>query len=217
MPDKTCILLIDDHALFRGAVARMLSAQPDFEISGEASTVDEGLEIIEAKHVDLVLLDINLGFQQGGAFIEPARNLGYQGKILIVTAGVSRIEAARLRQKGCTDILAKHEPPQLLIERIRHIMRGESLNGAEIATPIAGQAYKADQDAKRPLTPRELQVLRGVFSGWSNKQIAGELGISVSLAKAFVQQLFRKTQVSSRAQLVRVAIERYWQELEDIP
>jgi two-component system nitrate/nitrite response regulator NarL len=215
MPDKTQILLIDDHALFREAIARMLSAQPDFEVAGEAATIDEGLEIVKIKPVDLVLLDINLGLQQGGAFLNLAPPAGFEGKVLVVTAGVSKVEAARLRQKGCAGIFLKHERPQILIENIRQIMQGEEASDREMTTAVAEQMRVIDQESRRPLTARERQVLRGVFSGLSNKEIATELGISVSLVKAFVQQLFRKAQVRSRAQLVRAAIERYWSEVED--
>ena len=73
----------------------------------------------------------------------------------------------------------------------------------------------ARPEGPRPFTPRERQVLCGVFSGRTNKEIAHKLGVSESLVKAFVQQLFRKAGVRSRAQLVRAAVERYWKELED--
>jgi len=119
------ILLIDDHALFREAIARVLANQPDFQIAGECATVEEGLEVVKKVPVDVVLLDINLGSQQGGAFPNLARAEGYQGNILVVTAGVSRFEAARLMQRGCCGIFLKHERPQLLIESIRGIAKGE--------------------------------------------------------------------------------------------
>ena len=119
MPDPTRILLIDDHALFREAIARLLAAQTDIEVIGEGATVGEGLEIVKTRPVDIVLLDINLGFEQGGAFLNLARAEGFSGKVLVVTAGVSKIEAGRLLQRGCAGIFLKHERPQLLIEKIR--------------------------------------------------------------------------------------------------
>src|SRR5579864_3390219 len=108
MPEATRILLIDDHALFREAIARVLAGQPDLEVVGEGATVSEGLEIVKTKAVDIVLLDINLGFEQGGAFPKLARAGGFSGKILVVTAGVSKLEAARLMQRGCAGVFLKH-------------------------------------------------------------------------------------------------------------
>ena len=214
MLEATRILLIDDHALFREAIARLLSAQSDLEVIGEGATVGEGLEIVKSRAVDIVLLDINLGFEQGGAFLNLARAQGFSGKVLVVTAGVSKLEASRLLQRGCAGIFLKHERPQLLIEKIRGIMQGTDQLESE-TTDAVSREINGDRDGQRPLTPRERQVLCGVFSGRTNKEIAHKLGVSESLVKAFVQQLFLKTGVRSRAQLVRAAVERYWKELEE--
>lgn len=215
MPDATRILLIDDHALFREAIARLLAAQSDLEVIGEGATVGEGLEIIKTTPVDIVLLDINLGFEQGGAFLNLAKAEGFSGKVLVVTAGVSKLEAGRLLQRGCAGIFLKHERPQLLIEKIRDIMTGADAPQREVANSVLTALENGDREAQRPLTPRERQVLCGVFNGRTNKEIAHKLGVSESLVKAFVQQLFVKAGVRSRAQLVRAAVERYWKELEE--
>ena len=215
MPDATRILLIDDHALFREAIARVLAGQPDLEVVGQAATVEEGLAIVHVNPVDIVLLDINLGFQQGGAFLTEARAGGFRGMVLVVTAGVSKFEAARLLQRGCAGIFLKHERPQLLIEKIRHLVDGTDIIVQQPAGRVLETLKIADQEVRRPLTPRERGVLQGVFRGQSNKEIAYELDVSESLVKALVQQLFQKTGVRSRAQLVRVAVERYWEQLEE--
>jgi DNA-binding NarL/FixJ family response regulator len=213
VPERTRILIIDDHSLFREAIARLLGGEPDFELTGECSTVDEGLALVAKTPVDIVLLDINLGLQQGGAFPVLARSAGYQGKILVVTAGVSKVEARRLLDRGCSGIVLKQERPQLLIERIRQAISPEGIPPDE-SHRENGVEEAADHAAPR-FTPRERQVMRGVFSGQSNKEIAFHNGVSEPLVKAVIQQLFDKTGVRTRAQLVRVAIEKYWPELED--
>jgi two-component system nitrate/nitrite response regulator NarL len=210
MPDQTQILLVDDHALFREAIAGMLSAQSDFAVAGEAASIEEGLEVINVRPVDLVLLDIDLGAENGQAFLRRARSAGFEGKILVVTAGVNKIEATRLLESGCVGILLKHERPKLLIERIREVVRGSF--GAQ---PESIEIKDISPKPRRPLTPRERQVLRGVFEGRSNKEIASDLGVSESMVKALLQQLFRKTEVRSRGQLVRAAMERYWNEIDE--
>jgi len=214
MPPSTRILLIDDHSLFREAIARLLGAEPDFEVVGECSTVEEALNRLRAENADVVLLDINLGLQQGGAFLNLAWEQGFQGKVLVVTAGVSKIEAERLMERGCSGIILKHERPQLLVERIREVM-------VESAEPSRSQPLDFTQfdpfgeADPQPFTPRERQILRGVFSGKSNKEIAHDMNISEPLVKAVLQQLFAKTGVRSRSQLVRKAIERHWKALEE--
>jgi DNA-binding NarL/FixJ family response regulator len=214
VPDKTRILMIDDHSLFREAVARLLGGQPDFEIAGECATVDEGIEVLKEKPVDVVLLDINLGLQQGGAFLTLAREEGFDGKILVVTAGVSKFEAARLLQRGCSGIILKQERPELLIESIRGLAHGTNEGEPAATQDILKHLESAGQRVPPPLTRRERQVLRGVFGGQTNKEIAFGLGVSEPLVKAVLQQLFTKTGVRTRSQLVRMAVERYWKELE---
>ncbi|HEV2201713.1 MAG TPA: response regulator transcription factor [Bryobacteraceae bacterium] len=213
MPAPTRILLIDDHSLFREAVARLLGGEPEFEVVGQCATVEEGLGVLRSSPADIVLLDINLGSQQGGAFVPQARAVGYSGKILVVTAGVSRVEAERLMRRGCAGIVLKQERPELLIERIRAVMSG-AVSPANQSAVLEDLDVPGREPAVR-FTPRERQIMRGVFAGQTNKEIAGDLGISEPLVKAVMQQLFEKTGVRTRAQLVRTAIERYWKELEE--
>jgi len=216
VPDPIHILLIDDHALVREGIARLLAAQPDFHVAGDVATVDEGLAIVKSAPVDVVLLDINLGTHQGGGFLDLARSTGFQGKVLVVTAGVSRIEAERLLRKGYSGIFLKHERPPELIERIRAVVAGDT--GSVLQPPASAAQILQDNNAELPhFTARELQVLRGVFAGLTNKEIASELEISEPLVKAFIQQLFRKAGVHSRTQLVRIAMEKYWNYLDAEP
>lgn len=213
MPAPTRILLIDDHSLFREAVARLLGGEPEFEVVGQCATVEEGLGVLRSNPADIVLLDINLGSQQGGAFVPQARALGYSGKILVVTAGVSKVEAERLMRRGCAGIVLKQERPELLIERIRAVMSG-AIAAPDPTAALEDMDVPGSESAVH-FTPRERQIMRGVFAGQTNKEIAGDLGISEPLVKAVMQQLFEKTGVRTRAQLVRTAIEKYWKELEE--
>ena len=213
MNKTTRILLIDDHLLFREAIASMLAGQPDFEIAGDCASVEEGVQILKEQQVDIVLLDINLGEEQGGAFLSLARAQGFTGKVLAVTAGVSKFEAKRLMQRGCSAIILKQEHPRMLIEKIRAVADGTFQPDPAALHAALEQAETAGR-TQTPLTRRERQVLRLVFGGKTNGEIAFELGVSEPLVKAVMQQLFTKTGVRTRSQLVRTAIERYWNELE---
>ena len=214
MPAITRILIIDDHSLFREAIARLLGGEPDFQVVGECATVEEGIRLLQDANADVVLLDINLGLQQGGAFLNLAWAQGFLGKVLVVTAGVSKVEAARLIERGCSGIILKHERPQLLVERIRALMKEPAVRPGTQPSDF-GQFDPSGEASARPFTPRERQILRAVFSGKTNKEIAHSLQVSEPLVKAVLQQLFAKTGVRTRSQLVRTAIERHWKELED--
>lgn len=205
------ILLIDDHPLFREAIARLLAGEPDFRIVGECSDLESGIEILRSRPIDVVLLDIDLGQQNGGDFLKLARGHGYTGKILAVTAGVHKLQLNRLIAGGCARVILKNERPEQLIGAIREVIQSNDER--------AGEPERTPQVVATllptPLTTRERQVLRGIFAGLGNKQIALDLGISEALVKSVIQQLFSKAQVRTRSQLVQIAIEKYWKELED--
>jgi two-component system, NarL family, nitrate/nitrite response regulator NarL len=211
---RTRIIIIDDHALFREVLAKALSMQPDFEVAGEFASSDEAVERIKKEPVDLVLLDINLGIEQGNSFVVRAQAAGYTGKVLVVTAGVSDREAAWLLHRGCSGIFLKNDPPDVLFERIREVMSGSSKMDPISLRAVLSQAEGRDLGLRKHLTQRECEVLRLVCEGLANKEIAQRLAVTENTVKGILQQLFAKAEVRSRAQLVRVAIERYWDQVE---
>ncbi len=215
MPEPTPapirIVIVEDHALLRGALAKTLSAEPDFTIVGECATVDQALSLVAANAVDVVLLDINLGTEQGGSFVSRAKTAGYRGKTLVVTAGVSDREAAWLLNRGCSGIFLKSEPLPSLVDRVRVVVTDDSK--PDLAS-IRATLQQGGQGIRRALTARESRVLRRVCEGLSNKEIADHMAVSEHSVKSFVQQLFAKTGARSRAQLVAIAIEQYWDQLE---
>jgi two-component system, NarL family, nitrate/nitrite response regulator NarL len=214
MPDpRATILLVDDHALFRDSVARFLDDDPDFKIVGGCASVQEAKEFLLANPVDLVLLDFDLGARDGIDFMNVAAGIGYEGKVLLVTAGVDEINAASLLQRGIAGVFLKHNPPAMLIEAIREVLAGNVYFKQNFLQRIVSRAAEraAGNEAPhtRKLTEREQQVLIGVLEGLANKQIADRLQVSESSVKATLQQLFQKTGVRNRSQLVRIALEQY--------
>jgi DNA-binding NarL/FixJ family response regulator len=203
------ILVVDDHVLVREAIARLLAREPECAQVAQASTVAEAIDILKQRPVDLVLLDIDLGAERGGAFVLQARSLGYHGKILVLTAGIPEREAGELLKLGVHGIFLKSRPPALLAESIRRVLAGELWLDEHIQASSAAGRKSAPPEARTPLTQRERDVLRGVFEGLANKEIAARLNISESSVKMALQQLFDKTGVRTRAQLTRVALERY--------
>jgi two-component system nitrate/nitrite response regulator NarL len=208
------IVLVEDHTLLREALARTLAADPGFSIVGEFAGVDGAIEAVTRNQVDIVLLDINLGSEQGGSFLNRARTVGYSGKVLVVTAGISEREAAWLLNRGCSGICLKTEPLSQVAQRIRDIVAGTGKMDRESVKAVLGQVDGAEQNLLRPLTPREREVLRGVCEGLANKEIGVRLNVSENTVKSFVQQLFEKTGVRTRAGLVAAAIEQYWDQID---
>jgi two-component system nitrate/nitrite response regulator NarL len=203
------ILLVDDHALFRESVARFLDSESGFRVAGGCATIEEAGEFLQANAVDLVLLDFDLGQRDGVDFMRVAERIGYQGRVLLVTAGVDESSAAHLLKRGIAGIFLKHDPPAVLVEAIREALAGKVWFEQNYLQKIVGRAAEAELPHTRKVTERERQVLAGVFEGLANKQIGERLQVSESSVKATLQQLFQKTGVRTRSQLVRIAIEQY--------
>ena len=209
------LLLIDDHALFRESVARLLQSEPGFEVVAHCGSGTEALQILKSsREIDIVLLDLDLGGESGAGFLVRLRNIHFDGKVLLVTAGVNNREIPGLIRRGIAGVFMKHGSPALLIQGIREAMVGKALFAQDMLRKAFEdvQAGRADQRHSN-LTERERQVLSFVFEGLSNKQIADRLQISETAVKASLQQLFAKTGVRTRSQLVRVALEQYRDQL----
>jgi DNA-binding NarL/FixJ family response regulator len=201
------LLLLDDHVLFREGLRRLLISEPDFETVAECGTLSEGLAVLLRSAIDIVLLDFDLEEETGARFISAAAAQGYSGKILMVTAGMSPLDIAVARKLGISGIFLKHSSPATLLQAIRAVAEGLEWMDPKLTPPGADAANPRVPAEKEPLTSREQQVLRSVFEGLTNKEIAHRIGSSQSSVKATLQNLFEKTGVRTRGQLVRIAIE----------
>ena len=204
------ILVVDDHGLFRESLSRLLDARPNLSVAGSASTLTEAIDAIRHEPIDIVLLDYDLGQENGLAFLERSKREGFTGRTLMVTAGMTDADALAAIEGGAAGIFLKHSPPSQLIEAIDQLSKGELwLDSRAMRSVVGGVHGKTDERrTAAPLTPRERGVLEGVFAGLSNKEIALQLAISESSVKAALQQLFDKTGVRTRSQLVRIALEK---------
>jgi two-component system, NarL family, nitrate/nitrite response regulator NarL len=209
------VLLIDDHALFRESVARLLQSEPGFEVIAHCGSGTEALQIMESsKEIDIVLLDLDLGQERGADFLDRLRDSRFNGKVLLVTADLNDAEVLSLIRKGISGVFMKHGSPALLIQGIRETMEGKALFGQDLLRRALESTEAPGANQRRSkLTERERLVLLSVFEGLANKQIADRLEVSETAVKASLQQLFAKTGVRTRSQLVRVALEQYRDQL----
>ena len=206
--ERIRLLLVDDHILFRDGLSRLLALEPDLEVVGGCGTVAEALDIVGRNPVDIVLLDYDLGEDHGSHFISSARRAGYTGKVLMVTAGMTAKESSTALRLGASGIFLKHNSPGTLAKAVRLIMGGEIWVDPKVIQLMADRVDQREEERVSPLlTEREQQVLRGIFEGLSNKEIGAQLGVTDGAVKATLQQLFQKTGVRTRSQLVRIALE----------
>jgi two-component system nitrate/nitrite response regulator NarL len=204
-------LLVDDHALFRESVARVLNEEPDLHVE-HCESIRAAIALLPGNKFDLVLLDHDLGSERASQFLPAARQAGYEGKVLIVTAWVSEMEARRLIRQGVSGIFLKQGPLSDLSQGIRAVMSGGTWMDASFTEVNAADRDQASAPAP-VFNERQRKVMRFVLEGLSNKEIAWRLQISESYVKAILQSLFQKTGVRTRGQLVRVAVEQYENQL----
>ena len=208
------IVLIDDHALFREGVARLLESEPDFEVVACCESVDKALPILRERQSDIVLLDFDLGQGDGSKFMRLAKEQGFEGKVLVVTAGVEKRDAAELIRSGVCGIFMKHNSPASLVQGIRDVMAGKVYFDQKYFQAVLLENAKPLQKSQSErFTQRERLILSHVFEGLANKEIAARLDISESAVKTTLQQLFSKTGVRTRSQLVRIVLEQYKNQL----
>ena len=204
------ILLLDDHALFRESVSRLLSIEAGFDVVSDCGTIAEALQVMRRKPIDLVLLDFDLGERDGREFLRLAREQGFKGKVLLVTAGIDADAASQLIRSGISGVFRKHDSAALLAQGIRDVMAGKVwLDQDQLQTALRAESTPPQGGETRRFTEREQQVLSFVFEGLANKEIAARIGVSEGSVKSTLQQLFSKTGVRTRSQLVRIVLEQY--------
>jgi two-component system, NarL family, nitrate/nitrite response regulator NarL len=208
---KIHLLLLDGSTLSRVMLSRFLDEDPSFQVSAECSSIPAALKALARKRIDLVLFDRELeNGAKGLEFIRQARHEGYAGRIFIMTAGMTATECVSALAEAVCGIFFKHNSPQLLVEAIHKVMAGQTWIDQSCIQLLSHAVAKEGREARQvSLTDREVQVLKGVLGGLRNRQIGVELRISEASVKSALQQLFVKTGVRTRTQLVRIALQEY--------
>ena len=212
MPDRIRVFVVDDHALFREGLLRLLDADKTVEVVGSADSAASALEQLKQIETDVLILDYDLGADTALSVARGLRERNFQGRSLVVTAGLPDRDALELIRLGVCGIFHKKHSPEDLHRSIHEVAGGKILIDQRYFQNLIGAATIL-RDAPVSLTDRDRRVLRLLLEGNSNKEIASNLNLSESAAKAALQQLFAKTGVRTRSQLVRVALEKLRDEI----
>jgi DNA-binding NarL/FixJ family response regulator len=208
---KINLLLLEDQALFRDTLSRIIETEPGLNIIAHCSSTTAALKALNQLPVDLILLDYDFGDRQTGFdFIRRVRGDDQQVRIFLVTGGMEDADYLHALELGIGGIFLKQSGADLLVAAIHKVVAGETWLDQRCLQGLV-KAVGAEHRLKRRgrLTAREHGVLKCVYTGLSNKETAAELSISEASVKSALQQLFRKTGVRTRTQLVRVALRDY--------
>ncbi|MCS7179236.1 MAG: response regulator transcription factor [Anaerolineae bacterium] len=205
------ILLVDDHILFRKGLARLLDAQPDFQVIGEASDGAEGVEKARALRPDVVLMDLRMPLCDG---LEATRQIKRELpgiRVVVLTVSEDDQDFLAAIRCGADGYLVKSMRPEALFQELRGLAQGETPLSRTMTGKLLRQVARAASSpllAIQPdtLSPRERQVLALLAEGLSNEEIAGELGIAENTVRNHVRHILEKLGLKNRVQAAVYAV-----------
>ena len=196
------VLCVDDHPVLREGIAAMLANQPDIVLAGEASTGREAIQRYRALLPGVVLMDLQMPDMSGIDAIVAIRKDYPTARIVVLTAYKGDAQILRALSAGAAGYLLKSTMRKELVETIRSVHAGHRRITPEVALEIA--EHRMDHS----LTDRELDVLRRIAAGSSNKIVADELSISEETVKTHVRSILSKLSANDRTHAVTLALKR---------
>src|SRR5919108_1240113 len=210
---KTRILLVDDHAIVRLGLMTLLNDQPDMEVVGEASTAAEAVRTAERLLPDVVLMDIRLpgegGIEAAGQVTRKVPN----SKVVMLTSFADDELVVRAIRAGAVGYVLKQVGNEELLRAIRAAARGEALldpsTTARLLSRVREVERKAEENAFRDLSDREMDVLVHLARGRTNAEIGALLNLSEKTVGNYVSNMFEKLQLNNRIELAAYAYEHH--------
>jgi len=213
-PERIRICLLEDHRILSEGLAIILGGEPDIKIVALCQKVADAAQVAVSQKVDLFLVDLRLQGEAGFDLVEKLRRMEHPARVVILAAEVEVAELVRLVRLGVSGIILKKSPPGELLRCIRSVAAGEAwLEQSHLNALLHELSKPQPEEPEQALTDREKAILRSLLQGLSNKQIAERMHIRETAVKSLLQTLFRKTGVHARSQLVRVALEKYREEI----
>ncbi len=208
------IVISDDHALFREGLRKLLEAEPGMHIVGEAVDGEETVTVVRQLKPHVLLLDLSLPKLSGLEVLAELSKLELQTRTIMLTAAIEREQVIEALQLGVRGIVLKHSALQLLLKSIRCVNEGQYWVGQEGVSDLIHalrrmKPARGVSEAPRNfgLSSREMEVIALIVAGYTNKDLARELGISENTAKHHLTNIFDKLGVSNRLELVLYAVD----------
>jgi len=209
------IVIADDHPIFRDGLRRLLEAEPDLKVIGEACDGSEAVKMARQLKPDILLLDLAMPRMPGLEALRemssgPANN---SVRVILLTAAAEKKQIVEALQLGARGVVLKDSATQLLLKSIHTVMSGEYWVGRESVSNLVQylrnlvQSFGEESKQKKfGLTPRELEIVSAVVAGYSNKEIAEYFKISEDTVKHHLSNIFDKLGVSTRLELALFAV-----------
>jgi DNA-binding NarL/FixJ family response regulator len=211
--NKTRVLLVDDHEVVRLGLMTLINDQPNMQVVGEAGTTTEGVRAVEQLHPDVVLMDIRLPGEGG---IEATRQIMTnfpQTRVVMLTSFADDELVVRAIRAGAVGYVLKQVGNEELLRAIAAAARGEALldssTTARLLSRVREAERKADEDAFRDLSDREMDVLAELARGKTNAEIGQVLNLSEKTVRNYVSTILEKLHLTNRIELATYAVEHH--------
>lgn len=201
-PDLIRVLTVDDHPLLREGIATLVNAEADMKLVAEASSGREAVQMFRLHRPDVTLMDLQMPEMNGTEAIGEIRREFPDARIVVLTTYTGDAQVLGALKAGARAYLLKADVHLELLEVIRSVHAGQKKIPPQIAAELAEHA------ADDPLSPREIDVLRLIATGNSNKLIADQLSISEATAKTHVASILSKLGANDRTHAVTIAMKR---------
>ncbi|KAA1191795.1 two-component system response regulator NarL [Pseudohalioglobus sediminis] len=195
------ILLVDDHPLLRKGVSQLLELEDGLEVIGEAANGNDAVKMAQALDPDLILLDLSMRGMDGIETLSTLRDAGIAAHIVVFTVSDDRADVIAALKSGADGYLLKDSEPELLVDSIHQACSGKMVLSEQL-TEILASSFRQDKQQQdlNQLTRRELQILKYIAEGLSNKLIGRRLDIAESTVKVHVKHLLKKLGFRSRVE-----------------
>ncbi|MFD6997598.1 response regulator [Streptomyces mirabilis] len=202
------VLIADDHTVVRAGLRALLAGEPDLDVIAEAGSGEEAVRLGALLTPDVALMDLRFaGPGQGIDGVEAVRRLGARAPgvaVVMLTSYAGRADVVRALDAGARGYVLKAGPPEELFQAVRTAAAGSMGLAAEIVGELVGQVVNPEQD----LSHREIEVVRLLAEGRSNRAIAEALYLSEATVKTHLVRVYRKLRVDNRAAAVSAAVRR---------
>jgi len=207
MSDLIRVAVVDDHAVVREGIRRVLEGEPGVTVVGEGKNGDEALALVAREHPDVLVIDVAMPGQTGIQIAAELRRMESATRVLVLSMYDQSEYVLESVKAGARGYLLKDSPPAELRRAVRAVFRGETFFPPAIAARLAA-AQKAPASPLSTLTPRERDVLLGVARGDTNKEIAAKLGISHRTVETHRESLMDKLAIRTVAGLTKLVLEQ---------
>jgi len=203
------ILIADDHPIVREGLELVINSQPDMRLVGKAADGNQAVTLVRELKPDVIILDLKMPVMNGLLALKEIKEMDHETPVLVLTSFPDDDMVISAIQLGANGIMLKDSPPEQLLDAIRGVVQGQSPLHPSVAQKLMLRIRQSAAPApvERSLTDREMDVLKCVAQGLSNREIALRLSISTRTVTTHVRNILDKLELANRTQAALYAVE----------